>query len=68
MLPPPLHSRFPSQAKVLPNSLFVIGADTAKRILDKKYYNNNEQDMIVALSEIKQFHCQFLVSTIFVYA
>jgi len=52
---------FSEKAKALPNSMFLIGADTAKRILDKKYYSNDENEMIVALSEIKQYNCSFLV-------
>mmetsp|Transcript_21844 Transcript_21844/g.25817 ORF Transcript_21844/g.25817 Transcript_21844/m.25817 type:complete len:575 (+) Transcript_21844:43-1767(+) len=53
---------FSEKAKALPNSMFLIGADTAKRILDKKYYSNDENEMIVALSEIKQYNCSFLVA------
>ncbi|EFC44686.1 predicted protein [Naegleria gruberi] len=39
----------------------VIGADTAIRIVDKKYYNNSESEMINALLSFKKENCQFLV-------
>jgi len=44
----------------MPNSVFIVGADTAKRILDKKYYGGTGE-MLVALAEIKGHGCQFAV-------
>lgn len=31
----------PPQAKLFPGCIFVVGADTAKRIVDPKYYGNS---------------------------
>ncbi|KAF0972833.1 hypothetical protein FDP41_009082 [Naegleria fowleri] len=39
----------------------VIGSDTAIRIVDTKYYNNSEEEMIKALMVFKQHNCIFLV-------
>ncbi|MBK50586.1 MAG: hypothetical protein FI718_02305 [SAR202 cluster bacterium] len=40
---------------------FVVGWDTAVRILDTKYYDNNFESMLTALDIIKENHCRFLV-------
>ena len=39
----------------------MVGADTAKRIVDKKYYENDEFLMVAALSEIAALGCTFVV-------
>ena len=56
-----LPSWMAEQARMLPGSIFVVGADTARRIVDKKYYGNDSLAMVAALSEIAALGCQFVV-------
>jgi nicotinic acid mononucleotide adenylyltransferase len=50
---------FVEKSSVFQNSIFVIGFDTAKRILDDKYYIGSKND---ALEEIRELGCSFLVA------
>ena len=53
--------RFFEKAAILPGSVFVIGADTAIRLVDTKYYDS-EMDKIAVLSKMIYTHqCHFLV-------
>ena len=40
---------------------FVVGWDTAVRILDIKYYDNNFKSMLAALADIRENGCRFIV-------
>ncbi len=40
---------------------FVVGWDTAVRILDAKYYNNNFKTGLAALDSIRKNRCEFIV-------
>jgi len=53
--------RFLEKARLFPGCAFVIGADTAKRLLDTKYYDHSANEMVAALSEIKHLGCTFVV-------
>ena len=53
---------FVEKAKLFPGCTFVLGADTAKRLLDKKYYNGVESEVFSAMEEIKSKGCKFLVA------
>jgi hypothetical protein len=53
---------FLEKSRVFPGSTFVIGADTAERIVDAKYYGASDPNMIAALDEIAQLGCRFLVA------
>jgi nicotinic acid mononucleotide adenylyltransferase len=53
--------RFLEKARLFPGCAFVIGADTAKRLLDTKYYGSSVNEMVAALSEIKHLGCVFVV-------
>ena len=53
--------RFLEKARLFPGCAFVIGADTAKRLLDTKYYDHSANEMVAALSEIKHLGCIFVV-------
>ncbi len=53
---------FREKACLLPGSTFVVGADTALRVVDARYYGDNEWAMLAALEEIKRQHCRFLVA------
>lgn len=52
---------FSMKAKLFPNSKFVIGTDTALRIVAPKYYGGKE-GMIASLSDMKSRGCKFLVA------
>ncbi|CAM9594504.1 unnamed protein product [Ectocarpus fasciculatus] len=49
------------QARLFPGCAFVVGADTAKRIIDPRYYGNSQVEMVSALSEIRHLGCSFIV-------
>ena len=53
---------FSEKAKLFPGSTFVIGYDTAVRLIDKKYYNDDETTMYRALETIDYHNCSFLVA------
>eukprot|EP00617_Octactis_speculum_P026641 CAMPEP_0185771542 /NCGR_PEP_ID=MMETSP1174-20130828/64366_1 /TAXON_ID=35687 /ORGANISM="Dictyocha speculum, Strain CCMP1381" /LENGTH=425 /DNA_ID=CAMNT_0028457435 /DNA_START=160 /DNA_END=1437 /DNA_ORIENTATION=+ len=53
---------FSDKAKMFPNSLFVVGADTARRIIDKKYYGGTEAGVVLALGYIRHQGCGFIVA------
>ena len=53
---------FSNKAKLFPGSTFVIGFDTATRLIDSTYYNGSEKEMYRALSEIEDYSCNFLVA------
>ncbi len=52
---------FVEKSRVLPNVVFVVGFDTAERIVQPKYYGRSEAAMIAALDEIRANGCRFLV-------
>ena len=51
---------FVDKARLLPNSVFLVGADTAARVLNPRYYGGHA-GMVAALAEIKGHGCSFLV-------
>jgi len=58
--------RFTEKSTILPGSTFVIGYDTATRLLDPKYYKKKDfyyySDAVVdALNMITENHCSFIV-------
>ncbi|KAH7474794.1 uncharacterized protein KRP23_8916 [Phytophthora ramorum] len=53
---------FGQKAELLPGCAFVIGADTAVRIVDKKYYDMDEHKMVLALDHIARNDCSFVVA------
>lgn len=60
-----LTSRAPTfleKARLYPGCTFVVGFDTAVRILHPRYYHNNPQEMLAALAEIQAQGCSFLVA------
>ena len=54
--------RFYQKAKLFPGSTFVIGRDTAVRLVDPKYYDEAESGVTGALADIKRLGCRFLVA------
>lgn len=53
---------FVEKATLFAGAVFVIGADTAARIVDPRYYADSETSMQSALSAIRQLGCRFLVA------
>lgn len=53
---------FSQKASLLKGCAFVIGADTAVRIVDKKYYGNDEHKMVLTLQQIARNGCFFVVA------
>ncbi|MCA9922558.1 MAG: hypothetical protein KC419_19345 [Anaerolineales bacterium] len=52
---------FTEKARLFPGATFVVGYDTAVRILHPRYYNHSRQEMMAALTEVQQQGCRFLV-------
>ncbi|CAI5708858.1 unnamed protein product [Hyaloperonospora brassicae] len=53
---------FGQKAQLLPGCIFTIGADTAVRLVDKKYYGMDEHKMVLALDHIARSNCSFVVA------
>ena len=52
---------FLEKARVFPGCVFVVGADTAARIVASRYYDS-EAAMVQALREIREHGCRFVVA------
>ncbi|KAK2635256.1 hypothetical protein Ddye_030048 [Dipteronia dyeriana] len=52
---------FYKKAELFPGSAFVIGADTAARLINPKYYDGDYGKMLEILSRCKNVGCTFLV-------
>ncbi|KAI3729425.1 hypothetical protein L6452_18083 [Arctium lappa] len=52
---------FYKKAELFPGSAFVIGADTAARLINPKYYGGNYDNMVETLLRCKNTGCTFLV-------
>ena len=55
---------FRDKAELFPGCTFVVGSDTAERIVSERYYENS-QAMWSALTEIRDLGCRFLVAARF---
>jgi Cytidylyltransferase-like len=53
---------FVEKSRLFPGATFVIGADTAERLIAPKYYGDDELRMHAALEEIAHSGCSFLVA------
>jgi Cytidylyltransferase-like len=53
---------FVEKSRLFPGTTFVIGADTAERLIAPKYYGDDEARMHVAIEEIANSGCSFLVA------
>ena len=53
---------FVEKAALFPGAVFVVGADTAARILQPRYYQNSPEAMVAALGQIRTAGCRFLVA------
>ena len=53
---------FHEKAGLFPGCTFIVGWDTALRLVEPKYYGGDESEMLRALAEIRQRGCRFLVA------
>jgi nicotinamide mononucleotide (NMN) deamidase PncC len=53
---------FAEKAELFPGVVFAVGADTAVRIVQPRYYGDSEERMIAALAAIRERGCRFLVA------
>jgi nicotinic acid mononucleotide adenylyltransferase len=53
--------RFTQKAVLFPGAVFVVGADTAQRIVDPRYYDD-EPEVHAALARLDEHGCRFLVA------
>lgn len=53
---------FVSKARLFPGTTFIVGYDTAKRVLENRFYNNSQKQMRHSLDELGQLDCSFLVA------
>ena len=56
-------SLFVRKAELFTNSVFVIGADTATRVLDPRFYNKDQAALLSALSNLTKQGIRFLVAS-----
>ncbi len=54
--------RFVGKARLFPGSTFVVGYDTASRVLQPRFYDDDWNKMMAALREIQKLGCCFLVA------
>jgi hypothetical protein len=50
------------KAEIYPGATFVVGYDTAARVLDPRYYDSSLEGMTAALTQIETLGCRFLVA------
>ncbi len=53
---------FREKAALFPGVTFVVGADTAARIVEHRFYEHSEAQMHAALTDIRNQGCRFLVA------
>ena len=52
---------FLEKARLFPRACFILGVDTVLRIVDKKYYGNDEQLLASSIDEICELGCKMVV-------
>ncbi len=53
---------YAGKAALFPGCTFVIGYDTAQRLIDPAYYGGDPQQMLAALGTVRAAGCRFLVA------
>jgi hypothetical protein len=53
--------RIEEKAALFPGCTFVVGADTAARIVDLRYYEHDEAKLVRSLDRIRELGCRFFV-------
>lgn len=54
--------RFVEKAQLFPGTTFIVGVDTALRVVDVKYYEGDPARMHSVLAQLQQLGCRFLVA------
>lgn len=54
--------RFSDKAKVFPGATFVLGADTASRLVESRFYGATDKDTLAALQSLAEANNRFLVA------
>jgi hypothetical protein len=53
---------FAEKARLFPGALFVVGSDTAARILEARFYGGEETGLSAAMAQLREHDCRFLVA------
>ena len=53
---------FLQKARLFPGTTFVVGVDTARRVIDPRFYDDDPRDRDFALASIAELGCRFLVA------
>lgn len=53
---------FVDKARLFPDTTFVVGYDTAVRLIDPRFYGQSARQMSAALAELRQLGARFLVA------
>ena len=53
---------FWKKSRLLPGCAFIIGADTAVRLVEPRYYEGSRSQMLIALERMRRNDCRFLVA------
>jgi hypothetical protein len=53
---------FTEKADIFPGAVFVVGADTAARILEPRFYGGSEAQLAEAMQRLRSRGCRFLVA------
>jgi len=53
---------FGQKADMFPRSVFVIGVDTAERLVQPRFYNDDPAEMLASFETIRRAGCRFLVA------
>ena len=53
---------FSLKAQLFPQSTFVLGVDTAQRVLETRFYGHRYENMLAALADLHARGCNFLVA------
>lgn len=53
---------FSQKAQIFPHSEFILGADTAQRLIQPRFYNDDPNQMLASLRQIRVAGCRFLVA------
>jgi cytidyltransferase-like protein len=53
---------FAEKARLFPGTLFVVGSDTAARILQARFYGGEDAGLSAAMAQLREHGCRFLVA------
>jgi len=53
---------FLQKAEIFPHSVFILGVDTAQRLIEPRFYQHDPAKMLEALAQIRHAGCRFLVA------